>query len=115
MLTAAARFRLDMSWAVSPGWLIDHRAGLSGADLCGVFAELFGVTGATQDRRRSRHQVGHRVRALPGVQPRPAAFSAVLNAQRFVDKAPPQIYAKRRRVTSNSRVPVASALSGRRK
>jgi len=63
-------------------------------------AALLGLSKATQDRRRSRHQVGPP--AEPAARPVPvnklsdaesAELIAVLNSQRFVDKAPPQIYA----------------------
>ena len=63
-------------------------------------AALMGLSKATQDRRRSRRQVGQP--ADPAARPVPvnklsdaesAELIAVLNSQRFVDKAPPQIYA----------------------
>ena len=63
-------------------------------------AALLGLSKATQDRRRSRHRVGPS--ADPAARPVPvnklsdaesAELIAVLNSQRFVDKAPPQIYA----------------------
>ena len=64
-------------------------------------ATLTGLSKATQDRRRRvRGQVG--ASAEPGSRPVPvnkltdteaAELIAVLNSQRFVDKAPPQIYA----------------------
>jgi len=63
-------------------------------------AALMGLSKATQDRRRSRHQVGPP--ADPAARPVPvnklsnaesAELIAVLNSQRFVDRAPPQIYA----------------------
>ena len=59
-----------------------------------------GLSKATQDRRRSRHRVGPP--ADPAARPVPvnrlsdaesAELIAVLNSQRFVDRAPPQIYA----------------------
>jgi putative transposase len=62
-------------------------------------AALLGLSKATQDRRR-RGPV--RLRAEPAARPVPvnklsdaesAELVAVLNSQRFVDKAPPQIYA----------------------
>ena len=61
-------------------------------------AALMGLSKATQDRRRSRRQVGQP--ADPAARPVPvnklsdaesAELIAVLNSQRFVDKAPPQI------------------------
>ena len=63
-------------------------------------AALMGLSKATQDRRRSRHRVGPP--ADPAARPVPvnklsnaesAELIAVLNSQRFVDRAPPQIYA----------------------
>jgi putative transposase len=63
-------------------------------------AALMGLSKATQDRRRCRHRVGPP--ADPAARPVPvnklsdaesAELIAVLNSQRFVDRAPPQIYA----------------------
>ena len=62
-------------------------------------AMLLGLSKATQDRRRRQNTP---VLAEPATRPAPvnklsdaeaAELIAVLNSQRFVDKAPPQIYA----------------------
>jgi len=64
-------------------------------------ATLTGLSKATQDRRRARRQAAG-TRVEPAVRPVPvnkltdaetAEVLAVLNSRRFVDKAPPQIYA----------------------